>query len=633
MIIKNKFKNNLLLPMPPFALSLMSLLSLVWLVWFLSIFICFENVSTASEQPKLIGDTAKDTNKLSCSQRDDFLKGEKGEKEELNKNLLRIRESEVLSATIEKLQKDFNTTISGEEKEMISGFVHKFIFDYSKVMLGKVASDENMKAFFHMFFKLIRGEKALISGDDYQQLAINEMLNLKEINSEEKKRLKKIGEKLLKEGNVVFANLNGGLGTSMGCEGPKSVMEVKNKKSFLDLRIEQIKAISKKVGGDSKSSNLLPFALMNSFNTTEDTNRALKGKISHDDFEQNMFPRILVTKKGDKTFYSPFKSEVRDADEWNPPGHGDFYAAAYGSGWLDELKKKGVKYIFMANADNLGAIPDSVIVGYIADKRVQILTEVTEKSKADVKGGGFGRSLRSGRIMNIEVAQVSDKNPKDMKKFESMPSFNTNNMIMEVDALIERMSKEGVRTSMIVNPKIVEGKQVIQLESAIASAIEGFERSVVALVPRDRFLPVKKIGDMIALSSDLFVIAEDGVPRLNPAREVGGGLNDIKIDFGDWKLKDAKESIKGNISLLNAKNVGVKCKNLVIENGVSFANDVVIEQEDSRPVHIVAGTKLDGVVIKTKSISNSKIIDGKIKVEVFEDESGKIVIQNISKSK
>lgn len=40
--------------------------------------------------------------------------------------------------------------------------------------------------------------------------------------------------------------------------------------------------------------------------------------------------------------------------EWCPPGHGDLYAALYGSGRLDELLKKGVKYMFVSNSDNLG---------------------------------------------------------------------------------------------------------------------------------------------------------------------------------------------------------------------------------------------------------------------------------------
>lgn len=39
---------------------------------------------------------------------------------------------------------------------------------------------------------------------------------------------------------LVVVKLNGGLGTSMGCKGPKSVICVRNELTFLDLNVQQI---------------------------------------------------------------------------------------------------------------------------------------------------------------------------------------------------------------------------------------------------------------------------------------------------------------------------------------------------------------------------------------------------------
>lgn len=39
---------------------------------------------------------------------------------------------------------------------------------------------------------------------------------------------------------LVVVKLNGGLGTSMGCHGPKSVISVRNNLTFLDLTVQQI---------------------------------------------------------------------------------------------------------------------------------------------------------------------------------------------------------------------------------------------------------------------------------------------------------------------------------------------------------------------------------------------------------
>lgn len=39
---------------------------------------------------------------------------------------------------------------------------------------------------------------------------------------------------------LVVVKLNGGLGTSMGCYGPKSVISVRNNLTFLDLAVQQL---------------------------------------------------------------------------------------------------------------------------------------------------------------------------------------------------------------------------------------------------------------------------------------------------------------------------------------------------------------------------------------------------------
>jgi hypothetical protein len=39
---------------------------------------------------------------------------------------------------------------------------------------------------------------------------------------------------------LVVLKLNGGLGTSMGCKGPKSTISVRNELTFLDLTVQQI---------------------------------------------------------------------------------------------------------------------------------------------------------------------------------------------------------------------------------------------------------------------------------------------------------------------------------------------------------------------------------------------------------
>ncbi|KAJ4828789.1 hypothetical protein Tsubulata_010802 [Turnera subulata] len=74
-----------------------------------------------------------------------------------------------------------------------------------------------------------------------------------------------ITKKLLDK--LVVLKLNGGLGTTMGCTGPKSVIEVRNGLTFLDLIVIQIENLNKKYGCS------VPLLLMNSFNTHDDTQK------------------------------------------------------------------------------------------------------------------------------------------------------------------------------------------------------------------------------------------------------------------------------------------------------------------------------------------------------------------------
>ena len=69
---------------------------------------------------------------------------------------------------------------------------------------------------------------------------------------------------------LVVIKLNGGLGTSMGCSGPKSVIPVRNDLTFLDLTVQQIEYLNKTYDAD------VPLVLMNSFNTDEETMKIIR---------------------------------------------------------------------------------------------------------------------------------------------------------------------------------------------------------------------------------------------------------------------------------------------------------------------------------------------------------------------
>ncbi|CAA7392780.1 unnamed protein product [Spirodela intermedia] len=129
---------------------------------------------------------------------------------------------------------------------------------------------------------------------------------------------------------LAVLKLNGGLGTTMGCTGPKSVIEVRNGLTFLDLIVIQIESLNTKYGCN------VPLLLMNSFNTHEDTQKIVEkysnSNIEIHTFNQSQYPRLVVED------FTPLPSKGQTGkDGWYPPGHGDVFPSLLNSGKLDAL--------------------------------------------------------------------------------------------------------------------------------------------------------------------------------------------------------------------------------------------------------------------------------------------------------
>jgi UTP--glucose-1-phosphate uridylyltransferase len=125
---------------------------------------------------------------------------------------------------------------------------------------------------------------------------------------------------------------------------------------------------------------------MNSFNTDDDTSRIIQKYKNHNidiqTFNQSKYPRV------DKESLLPCpREQTSDKANWYPPGHGDIFDALYNSGLIDKLIAAGKEHLFVSNVDNLGAVVDTNILRYMVDSGSEYLMEVTDKTKADVKGG------------------------------------------------------------------------------------------------------------------------------------------------------------------------------------------------------------------------------------------------------
>ena len=370
---------------------------------------------------------------------------------------------------------------------------------------------------------------------------------------------------------TVVIKLNGGLGTGMGLQKAKSLLDVRGGDTFLDLIAKQVLNL-RATHGDG-----LRFLLMDSFSTSDDTREFLAerypqlGGVEQWEMMQNRVPKIARATLG------PPSCEGSPENEWCPPGHGDLYAALEGSGWLDRLLDAGVVYAFVSNSDNLGATLDLDLLSYFAASDAPFLMEVTRRTAADRKGGHLAKAKDGGGLLLRESAQCPEEDVQNFQDIDRHQFFNTNNLWIRLDLLKAELElHDGVlplpviQNSKTVDPRDPESTPVVQLETAMGSAIECFAGAAAIEVPRSRFAPVKTTDDLLALRSDAYLVTDDFRIELHPDRRGMPPL--VDLDKRHFKMVDQLET-----ALANGVPSLLRCERLEVVGAHVFSGDEVFE--------------------------------------------------------
>jgi UDP-N-acetylglucosamine pyrophosphorylase len=414
-----------------------------------------------------------------------------------------------------------------------------------------------IQALRNSYNNLIAGKSGLIPEDSIQP--ISELPALEEITS-------RPDESLLAQ--TVIVKLNGGLGTSMGLEGPKSLLPIKDKFTFLDFIAKQILHLRQEYKVP------LRFLLMNSYSTSPETLAHLQkypelGLPKEIELMQGSVPKV------DARTLRPVEWPQNSQLEWCPPGHGDLYPSLLGSGWLDRLLAEGVRHLFVSNSDNLGASLDLRLLSYFADSNKSFLMEVAERTSADRKGGHLARGP-NGKLLLRESAQCPEADAEGFQDITRHRFFNTNNLWIRLDHLKDLLEKNGgvvplplIKNAKTVDPRDKNSAPVFQLETAMGAAIECFEETGAIKVPRSRFAPVKTTSDLLAIRSDAYEITPDW--RLLLAANCHGQPPVIDLDNDHYKLMDQLDS-----KLLGVPSLK-ECKQLRVRGAVAFPGGVIFK--------------------------------------------------------
>ncbi|KAH8257092.1 hypothetical protein KR038_003191 [Drosophila bunnanda] len=471
-----------------------------------------------------------------------------------------------------------------------------------------------MGRFADLFGRFLQEEGPALDWNKIQKLPENAVMNYSNLKSPKNEQIRNMLDKL------VVIKLNGGLGTSMGCHGPKSVIPVRSDLTFLDLTVQQIEHLNKTYDAN------VPLVLMNSFNTDEDTEkivRKYKGfRVQIHTFNQSCFPRISrehflpvakdVDVEKDMEAYVciqkvlGFKSaHIYFAFSWYPPGHGDFYDTFRNSGLLKKFIEEGREYCFLSNIDNLGATVDlNILNKLVGEERattpVEFVMEVTDKTRADVKGGTLIQMENKLRL--LEIAQVPPEHVDDFKSVKTFKFFNTNNIWANLAAIDRVLRERTLNMEIIVNNKTLEnGTRVIQLETAVGAAMKCFDGAIGINVPRSRFLPVKKSSDLLLVMSNLYTL-KNGSLVMSPQRMFP---TTPLVKLGENHFSKVKEFL-GRFA--NIPDI-IELDHLTVSGDVTFGRGVSL-----RGTVIIIANHGDRIDIPAGAILENKIVSGNMRI-------------------
>lgn len=213
---------------------------------------------------------------------------------------------------------------------------------------------------------------------------------------------RQVGSEILRQGKVAAILLAGGQGTRLGFAHPKGMFPIGpvSGKPLFAILAEQIIALGERYGKP------VPYLVMTSDGTHDET-------IAF--FELNQFfglnrNDVFFFQQGYAPSLDARTGELFLADRsvisMNPDGHGGLLAAMLKAGLFDELRRRGIEYLFSHQVDNpLVKACDPELIGLHVQAGSEVSTKVVAKTSPEEKVG-VAVDL-DGRTAIVEYSDLS----------------------------------------------------------------------------------------------------------------------------------------------------------------------------------------------------------------------------------
>jgi UDP-N-acetylglucosamine/UDP-N-acetylgalactosamine diphosphorylase len=315
---------------------------------------------------------------------------------------------------------------------------------------------------------------------------------------------RQLGAKILSEGKVATLLVAGGLGTRLGFDGPKGVLEVGplSRKSLFQLHAEKLLHLNRKF------NTRIPWYIM----TSDQNDAATKTFFSERDFFGLNPDDVFFFTQGTIPALDPQGKLMLDAKDHifvGPDGHGGVLPALRDSGALDDLARRGIEKVFYFQIDNvLLNMCDPVFLGLHTLKNAEMSAKVVAKRDPYEKVGVIGRL--NGKVQVIEYSDLS-REEMEARLPDGTLKYNGGSIAIHIFNLdfLEKEIRQGIKLPFHLAfkkvPYLDEYGQLIQPEKPNAYKFEMFifdalkdaaEVVVLEVNREEEFSPIKnKSGD------------------------------------------------------------------------------------------------------------------------------------------
>ena len=229
-------------------------------------------------------------------------------------------------------------------------------------------------------------------------------LKKNKLSPDELDEIDNIGKEIISSGKFAVATMSGGQGTRLGYSKPKGTFKIDvlpQPKYLFEIVCDTLKRANKKYGV------VIPWYIM----TSEDNNDQIIEFFKENNyfdypqkdimfFKQGQMP--LIDEKG-KLLIGENRL-IREASD----GNGGIFRSMKLNGCLDDMRKRGVKWLFIGSIDNvLLKMADTTLIGIAEKKNVEIATKSVLKNAPNERVGVICK--KDGKVGVIEYSELPVK--------------------------------------------------------------------------------------------------------------------------------------------------------------------------------------------------------------------------------